>query len=84
MRLGVLVGLIVCALLGTLVLLVRDAEQGLEILAVALLVGLLVIRELMSASATRAFRGRFDIFVWSGIAVFTLIVVNRVRHILRL
>lgn len=84
MRLPVLVGLVLALLLCVLVAFANLAGMSLEVFAVLLLIALLVVRELVSAASTTEFRGRYDVFVWSGLGVFLLIVVNRVREILGL
>lgn len=84
MRLATRAGLVLVLLTGILLVAVAGAEHPLEILAVLLLLGLLVVRELLSGYSTTDFRGRFDVFIWSGLALFVLIVIRRVRDVLGL
>lgn len=84
MRLVVRVGLALAIVVVALMLLVGGSGGPVDVLAVLLLIGLLVARELTSAYTTREFRGRYDVFVWSGLALFLVIIVNRIRAILGL
>lgn len=84
MRLAARVGLALVAVVVLLTSAVALAQGPVEVLAVLLLIGLLVVRELTSALSSRTFRGRYDVFVWSGLALFALILVNRIRAILGL
>lgn len=84
MRLAVRIGLALALTLAALVMMLGTQETGLEILAVLLLIVLLVARELTSSFTTEAFRGRYDVFVWTGLGLFVLIIVRRIAAILGL
>lgn len=84
MRLAARVGLVLTVLVAAVVILVAANSGPIEVLAVLLLIGLLVTRELTSAYSSLGFRGRYDVFVWSGLALFVLIIVNKIRAILGL
>lgn len=77
-------GLAVTLLFGALAVATSGAPRGLEVMAVLALISLLVMRELTSAYTTVEFRGRYDVFIWSGLALFALIVVRRIRDVLGL
>jgi len=84
MRLATRIGFALVIALSILVLATAGQPRGLEVMAVLALIALLVGRELTSAYTTIAFRGRYDVFIWSGLALFVLIVVRRIRDVLGL
>lgn len=79
-----MLGLVVVCVVAALMVATAGRASGFEVMAVLLLIALLTVRELTAPLTTRAFRARYDVFVWSGLGVFVLIVVNRVRAILGL
>lgn len=54
----------------------------LDLYVVLLLIGLLVLRELLGAYASRRLTSRLSAFIFVGLLAFTYIVVQRVREIL--
>lgn len=84
MNVALRIGLAVVLAVALLVLVTAGQPRGLEIMAVLALIAFLVVRELTSTYTTLSFRGRYDVFIWSGLALFLLIVVRRVRDVLGL
>lgn len=83
MRPPVLAGLAFIVWISALgVLLVQGG--GLDLYIVLALIGLLVLRELLSTYATRALAARMAVFIFVGLLAFVYIVVERVRDILNL
>lgn len=54
----------------------------LDLYVVLVLIGLLVLRELLGAYASRRLTSRLSVFIFVGLLAFTYIVVQRVREIL--
>lgn len=82
MRLRVIVGLVFVLWTALLGVLLAGGNGGLDLYVVLLLIGLLVLRELVSAHATRDLTGRMGVFIFAGLVAFAWIVVARVREIL--
>ncbi len=82
MRLDHALALAVTGYVGVLIVLVPGGDIGL--LSVLLLIGVLVMRELAGAYASKALRERVDFFVYAGLVAFVAVVVQRVREILNL
>lgn len=81
MRQAVLAGLAFVVWVGVLgVVLVTGGR--LDLYVVLLLIGLLVLRELLGAYASRRLTSRLSVFIFVGLLAFTYIVVQRVREIL--
>ncbi len=66
----------------TVISVLISLSAGVEVLATLVLIGLLVTRELTDGFLSRELRSRLDLFVYAGLVLFVVVVVQRVFAIL--
>ena len=66
----------------TIIFLIITVGSGLEVFVVLILIGVLILRELTESFAPNDFKDRINFFIYTGLVIFTVIVVNKVIDVL--
>lgn len=66
----------------TVISILISLTAGVEVLATLILIGLLVTRELTDGFLSRELRNKLDFFVYAGLVLFVVVVVQRIWTIL--
>ncbi|MGQ9588202.1 MAG: hypothetical protein ACUVT7_07475 [Thermoplasmata archaeon] len=69
-------------LIWTVIAVLISLSSGVEVLVTLELIGLLVVRELTDGFLTAEMRKRMDLFIYAGLVLFVVVVLNRVWQIL--
>jgi len=66
----------------TIIFLIITVGSGLEVFVVLILIGVLILRELTESFAPNDFKDRINFFIYTGLVIFTVIVINKVMDVL--